>query len=116
MIKCNLNELKQGMILAKEVCNFQNVLLLKKGSELKRENIRILKCWGIAHVYIEGEDKEHHEAYLENDYEIKKRAKKISDKFSGVLDNKIMVEILRIAEKQAVKRYLKKKTQQNEIS
>jgi len=117
MVKYNLNTLKTGMILSEAVCNFQDVLLLQKGTELTKENIRILKCWGVNHVYIEGGNSGEDAACKGYDYGIKNTVtKRITDKFSDVLDDEVMVEILKIAEKQALKRYVLKRTSDNETS
>ena len=115
MIKYHLNTLKTGMLLSEAVCNFQGVLLLQKGTELTKENIRILKCWGVNHVCIEGGNGGEDETVEGYDDRIKNRlTKRITDKFSDVLDDEVMVEILKIAEKQALKRYVLKRTSDNE--
>jgi hypothetical protein len=41
------------MILASDAVNAQQMLLLKKGVCLTAENLRMLKSWGVAHLYVE---------------------------------------------------------------
>lgn len=62
-----------------------------------------------------GESKGQEVPYVKCDHEIENRVKKkITDKFSDVLDDEVMAEILKIAEKQALKRYMIKRTEENE--
>lgn len=102
-----LKDLTPGMVTAKPVLNLQGVLLLNRGVELSDKNIWIMRSWGVNEVWVEGgrEDEEKKESESENQLNdiIEKQMK---EKFSGVLDNHIMVEIMRLSRKHLEKRLL----------
>jgi len=98
MITVDLEEYKPGKILAESVYSRQDVLLLKEGTELTERKVRILKSWGISKVSVEGErvedinpDKRKESGVVET---IKKELK---EKFSGVLEDPVMEEIMNAA-------------------
>ncbi|MBW1702112.1 MAG: hypothetical protein JRJ69_07195 [Deltaproteobacteria bacterium] len=116
MISLKLDELRRRMILAKPVHNLQGVLLLDQGTELTEKNIWILKSWGVNQVWVEGGSEEGKEKEKEEDVEPEKKMKyaiqeELKEKFSEVLDDQVMVEILRVAGKQLEKRFLEKEEQ-----
>jgi len=51
-------DLKPGMILAREVQNHSDRILLPEGTVLTEKHILNLKAWGIAEADIQGEDAE----------------------------------------------------------
>ncbi len=97
-MRLHLDELKPGMRVAKPVLNAQNILLIKGGTDLTEKNILTLKTWGVTHVVVEGTGQE--DALSDEipdqkgDVAIEKRLK---EKFADVLDNPVMVEIMRTA-------------------
>ena len=111
MISLKLSELKPGMMLAKPVFNLQGVLLLDEGTELSEKNIWILKSWGVTQVWVEGEgEAEKNRVELESDVK-EFIEKELKDKFCEVLEDQVMVEIMRAATKLLQKRFLKKEEQ-----
>ena len=52
MKKVHIENLEPGMILAKPVQNFHNILLLKDQSEITHKSIQMLKSWGILSVWV----------------------------------------------------------------
>lgn len=105
MKKLELDDLKPDMVLAKPVHNFQGLLLLSEGTTLYANNIRILKSWGVTNVWIEAETEEVDKKYVKVEIELQEIIKRdLMDKFIGVLEDKVMVEIMRAAEKVLNKR------------
>ena len=92
MKKINVDEIAEGMILAKEVHGRGGNVLLSKGLVLNGFLGRRLKNWDIAFVYIEGED----EGSLQEDKitvppeEIRKI---LEEKFGSRINNSIMKQI-----------------------
>ena len=114
MIFLNLDELRSSMILAKPVYNLQGALLLDLGTKLNEKKIWIMKSWGVDQVWVEGESKEEKEKDIEPEKEMKYAIQEeLREKFSEVLDNRVMVEIMRVALKQLEKRF-QQKQEQNE--
>lgn len=100
--------LKPKMILAEPVYNFQEILLLKKGTTLSEKNIRMLKSWGVTDVWIKGKSKEKTDKEVEPLYEKEKAIEnELKEKFLEVLDDPVMVEIMRVAGNQLKKRIIK---------
>jgi hypothetical protein len=107
MLVLNSDELKPGMILAKPVRNFQEVLLLNEGTELSKKNIRMLKSWGVVEIRVEGGDDEDEGRDVELNGKLKESIEReLKEKFSEVLEDEIMVEIMRVAAGQLEKRFL----------
>ena len=98
MIRLAVDELKPAMILAKPVYNHQELLLLDAGVKLSEKNIRIFKSWGVAAVWVKGDDAdtENENAGVET-----KTAKfielELKRKFADVLDDPVMLEIMKAA-------------------
>lgn len=104
MITVDLEGFKPGMILAESVYSRQDVLLLKEGTELTERKVWILKSWGISKVSVEGEqvkDINSDKRKESNDMETIK--KELKEKFSDVLENPVMEEIMNVACKQIKK-------------
>ena len=105
----DLNELSSGMVLAEPVYDFHGILLLSKGSKLTCNNIRILKTWGISEVVIEGVCEEKQQRDMEPALQfIEDIEKKLREKFSEVIHDSIMEEIMRVAGKHLIKRSVSK--------
>ena len=104
MLTVDLEEYKPGMILAESVYSRQDVLLLKKGTELTERKVWILKSWGISKVLVEGEQFED----VNSDKSKESKAmetirKELKEKFSDVLGDPVMEEIMNVACKQIEK-------------
>ena len=97
MLVLNSDELKPGMILAKPVRNFQEVLLLNEGTELSEKNIRMLKSWGVVEIRVEGGDEDEGREVELNSKVKESIERELKEKFSEVLEDEIMVEIMRVA-------------------
>ena len=54
MPKVKTEQLQEGMLVAAEVKNMDNMLLLPAGCRLSQKHINILEAWGITEVEIEG--------------------------------------------------------------
>ena len=98
MITVDLEEYKQGMILAESVYSRQDVLLLKKGTELTERKVWILKSWGISKDSVEGEQDEDINSDKRKESKAMETIKKeLKEKFSDVLENPVMEEIMNVA-------------------
>ena len=108
MLVFNSDELKHGMILAKPVRNFQGVLLLNEGTKLSEKNIRMLKTWGVVDVWVEGGSHEDECREVELDSKVKESIEReLKEKFFVVLEDEVMVEIMRVAGRLLEKRFLR---------
>jgi putative nucleotidyltransferase with HDIG domain len=58
MALIKVDKLKSGMVLAEDVCDGSQRLLLSKGQELGAQHLRVFKMWGIFQVDVEGGDPE----------------------------------------------------------
>jgi hypothetical protein len=109
MTTLNIRELKPGMILAEPAESLQGVLLLKKGTEISEKDVSILKSWGVTRICVEGADKDGTISRLEAKREVKDAIhRELEKKFSGVSQDPVMREIMRVAGIQREKRYLRK--------
>jgi len=112
MVFLKLDELKNQMILAKPVYNLQGVLLLEEGTELNEKKMWIMKSWGVRQVWVEGGPEQEKEQENETEKEMKYAVQEaLKEKFSGVLGDRVMVEIMRVARKQLEKRFQEKQEQ-----
>jgi HD-like signal output (HDOD) protein len=68
MGKLNVDDLKEGMVLAADVCGRDGRTLLGAGAALQERHLRIFKAWGVTEADIEGVDRsdmeQEHEAEL----------------------------------------------------
>jgi len=115
MIAHNTADLKPGMALAQAVYDFHDVLLLKAGTELSLQNIRLLKSWGVNKVWIAGDEAAVPGA---KDDQQAQRIRETVDqylqaKFEDVRDDPIMAEIMRAAGHLITLRYLNR-SEENE--
>jgi hypothetical protein len=56
MPRVKIENLREGMVVAKEVKNMEDMLLLPVGCEIRPKHIEILQCWGITDVDVEAFD------------------------------------------------------------
>jgi hypothetical protein len=112
MIFLELEKLRCEMILAKPVYNLEGVLLLDQGTELNEKEIWIMKSWGVDRVWIEGGPEQEKEIEIEPEKE-KQYAiqEELKEKFSEVLGDRVMEEVMRVARKQLEKKFQKTKAQ-----
>jgi len=104
MINVDLEEYKPGMILAESVYSNQDVLLLKEGTELSERKVWILKSWGISRVSVEGEQDEGIKLEKRKESKAMETVKEeLKEKFSDVLQDPVMAEIMNAAIKQIEK-------------
>ncbi len=111
MIYLNLREVKPGMVLAEPVENHQGMLLLNRGTELSSKNVRVLKSWGVIKVYVEGEDNEGIKNANEHERKVREAIERgLKERFIEVLEDPVMVEIMRVAIRRLEKRALEEET------
>ena len=104
MIQLKIDSLKPGMVLARSVCNQQDLLLLEKGTALTKKRIWMLKTWGIDQVSIKGHGQKDEAASGEVEVETHASIEKeLQAKFDDVLDDPIMAEIMQAAARQLQK-------------
>ena len=89
MKKIFVENIGDGMVLAKDVCGSTGSALISKGTRLTVAMGRRLKNWGVAYVCIEGEEERKEEKPL---IEISPEQVKneLQAKFADVIDNQIM--------------------------
>ena len=105
MIKLNVDELKPGMILARPVRNHQGILLLEAGAKISKKNIRIFKSWGVPDIAIKGNlSKAQDSPGNTEDKTNDSIEKQLTEKFSDVMHDPVMVEIMNAARNQLMKR------------
>ena len=98
MITVDLEEYKPGMILAESVYSRQDVLLLKEGTELTERKVWILKSWGISKVSVEGEqDEDINSDKIKESKAMETIKKELKEKFSDVIEDPVMEEIMNVA-------------------
>lgn len=104
-----IEDAKPGMVLAEAVYNAQGVLLVNEGTELSERNIEVLQSWKVSDVRVAGEDEEEEEKDIEPGSEmVASIENELREKFSEVLEDQVMMEIMRVACIQLQKRSLKK--------
>ena len=109
MGKLRLDMAKPGMKLTAPVYNPHGKLLLGAGVELTQRHISILKSWGVTEVEVDCQDglngeKIHREQL--DDQTFRSIGELLDRKFCEVLDGEVMMEIMRVARKHALKRAL----------
>ena len=101
MNKLSIEDVKPGMILAQPVRNHQGVLLLEAGARITKKSIHIFKSWGVFEISIKGDLTEAQGSPGDMEIKVKESIEKqLKQKFSDVLDDPVMVEILKAASKQ----------------
>ena len=96
MINLNVEELRAEMILAKPVYNHQDLLLLEAGAKITEKNIRMFKSWGVTAVWIKGDSSDDNSKDMRSDAESREVFEiELRERFADVLDNPVMLEIMR---------------------
>jgi hypothetical protein len=96
-----IEDLKPGMILEYPVKNNQGVLLLESGARITKKSIRIFKSWGVSEITVKGQVTQS----TDTDGQPKPQLKgtdeiQLKERFAGVLDDPVMVEIFNAASRQ----------------
>jgi hypothetical protein len=100
MVLREIGALKPGMVLGKAACTSQGALLIKERTPLNERNILVLKTWGVAEVWVEGEEKPVSLPEPGPPETLKgETEEELKEKFSGVLDHQAMEEVMRVARK-----------------
>ena len=87
-----------------DLYNQLDLLLLYKNTSLKKKRIWILKTWGIKRVSVKGKPKEDGKTAIEIELESRATiAKELKAKFEDVIDDPVMEEIMKAAERQLLK-------------
>ena len=98
MVVLDVSELKPGMVLAKPVFNHQELLLLETGAKITEKNIRMFKSWGVTAVWVKGDSPDDDTEDIRPDAESREAIElELKEKFAEVLDNPVMLEIMRAA-------------------
>lgn len=93
-----LVDARPDMILAFDVLNGQQMLLLKKGACLNAKNIKMLKSWGISVIKIEsGPVLKMDDAVSDRTAILDAIEARMKIKFGKTADNEVMHEIRRVA-------------------
>ena len=100
------------MILAKPVRNAQGQLLVNTGSRLSEKDIHKFKTWGVPKVVVRGKNTAAGKRQLVPEFDAQESIEaELKAKFSGVLDDPVMIEIMDAAKKQLLESHQK---QENE--
>jgi len=113
MAVVKLNDLKPGMKLTEPVFNINGNLLLREGVELTARHISILKAWGVSQVEVDSQEKTDQRKPELNPQVLCALQERLRTKFFGVLNNEIMREIMRVAEKQAIRKLMLASTRES---
>jgi len=105
MRKIPVSEVRNGMVLGREILDDRGRILLKKGDPLREGYIRKLEDWGVTEVCIAPADGEQGESDDEVDREnvvvplelTEKYEKTLDEKFSDYPDNVMMNKIKKSA-------------------
>lgn len=92
MKKIAVENIENGMVLSREICNSSGNTLVSKGTPLTAALGRRLKNWGIRYIYIEGEEQSIEESnnVSSSPEELKTH---LLSKFSSVMKNPIMEKL-----------------------
>ncbi|MFH1624597.1 MAG: hypothetical protein ABID54_05500 [Pseudomonadota bacterium] len=105
----NISELEPGMRLEEPVCTPDGRMLLREGVQVTEKHISIFKSWGVTEAAVEGVEAPgvvDFESVDDKNPEAMALSKALKDKFSHVLEDEVMVEIMRVAQKQMMKKIL----------
>jgi hypothetical protein len=98
------------MLLAKPVRDRHGMLLLREDTRLSPSNIRMLKAWGAPEVWVQSDKEPERDLQPEHEVEMKELLEKeLRNKFSDVSQDPVMAEIMRVAGKHLLKRYMGRK-------
>ena len=93
-----LDKTKPGDVLAAPVRNHQGLMLLKAGTRISADNLRMLKSWGVTQVSVEGGGKG--EIAPEGETaraQVTADENRIREKFSQAGENPVMERIMEVA-------------------
>ncbi len=106
MRRLPLVDAQPDMILASDIENDQQMLLLRKGAALNDKNIKMLKSWGVAFVEIESEsDRESNIVSSDCSLDGDDIARRVEERFGPLGDDEVMREIRRVATDIIVNRF-----------
>jgi hypothetical protein len=103
MGRIGIDNVKSGMVLAKDAYTFRKQLLLPLGTVLSEKNIETMKAWGVSEVETEGCDEPSLadvDASLANNPALAALSAQLDSRFADVRQDPLMMEILTIAKKQ----------------
>jgi hypothetical protein len=103
MGRLSIDHVQSGMVLAKDAYTFRKQLLLPTGTLLNEKNIEMMKAWGVSEVDTEGcsePDLAEVERRISQTPALAKANMVLDHRFSDVMNDPIMREILTIAKKQ----------------
>jgi hypothetical protein len=98
----SVNDLKKGMVLARDVSNKHGNILLGRGDALNDKHIMLLKSWGITEADIEGFNKnqlEEREREALSTDTMASIEENLKDLFPDFGDNPLMEELYRVVKK-----------------
>ncbi len=110
----NINDLKPGMVLADDVTNKHDNVLLGKGNQLNEKHIGVLKAWGVTEVNVEGVDREQvdrEEAEGLPPEAVASVEQELKGSFPDFEDNPLMQEIYRVVKKLKMKDMMAQKSE-----
>lgn len=102
MARCNTKDLTPGMVLSKDAVHANGRVLLKAGSVLAENHIKVFKTWGVASVEIQtGEDGTTSSKQPYSQDEIKQAIERVGEKFQHCdMKHPFITELFRISVKQ----------------
>ena len=103
MGRIGIDNVKSGMVLAKDAYTFRKQLLLPLGTVLSEKNIETMKAWGVSEVETEGcaePSLADVEACLSSNPALAAMSTQLDSRFADVRHDPLMMEILTIAKKQ----------------
>ncbi len=92
MKKIAVENIEDGMVLSREICNSSGNILVSKGVSLTAALGRRLKNWGIHYIYIDGEEQSVEEFNIISTSPEELKSHLLS-KFSAVMENPIMKKL-----------------------
>ena len=98
----NLNDIKEGMVLAADIKNKHGNILIKEGNTLTAKHVQLMKAWGVTEADVVGFDRdqvEKQEMHALSPDAIEAVEKELRAVFPPVDHHPIMAEIYRIARK-----------------
>lgn len=106
-----LVDAKPDMVLAADVVNGQQMLLLKKGASLTAKNIKILKSWGISTIDIHAASgSQADDTPSDRTIMFEAIEAQLLKKFSQTAPNDVMQEIHRVASAMIMERLMQQDT------
>lgn len=103
MGRISIDNVKSGMVLAKDAFTFRKQLLLPAGTVLTEKNIETMKAWGVSEIETEGcaePSLADVEASLSNNPALAAASAALDNRFAEVRHDPLMMEFLTIAKRQ----------------